>query len=164
VSAAGDAAAAISEMRRGYRAAQETVYSGVEGALDYVGWGSSSHAAIRDSMTDLEPQIDTWASTLRGYAEAGKRGDGSTYTYAQWFAHGRDLASALARYSGEVIDSSRFSAAGEALYATASDVGTAAVAVANVTAWPAWVKLAVGAGVLGGGLVLLRPYLPRSST
>jgi hypothetical protein len=153
---------AVAELRAAYARAlfnAQAPTSGLEQQLALLGLASPAFVSARGALEAQGAHIEDWAATLRAQAERGTKSTGTPYTWAMWFAYGRELADAVAKISGETIDASRFVAAGEAAGATIQDVGSAAAAVADVGDWPLGVKLAVGAAAAVAALWVLRPYV-----
>ena len=106
---------------------------------------------------DLRPTIDTWKTKLRRWAKAGKRDDGSTYTWTSWFDWGKELARLASSYSGDIWDASPLLVVGRTISATASDtadcVRNPLKCAPKILPWWVW---PIGAGAVG--LFLYRTF------
>ncbi|MFN7132857.1 MAG: hypothetical protein ACK4N5_12315, partial [Myxococcales bacterium] len=52
---------------------------------------SSQQLSVEKAFRDMQPQLQKWKSTYRVWADAGKRDDGSVYTWERWSQVGREL-------------------------------------------------------------------------
>ena len=133
-------------------------YERTEDALDGVfGIGADERELIE--LRKLKPQIDTWATTLRGAAERGRREDGGAYDWLRWSGHGRTLAGSVEYFAGIAADDDLFEGMKYVVGETASTIGDGAVAAAdavNVSKWAGSTKLLAGLALAAVLVVKLR--------
>ena len=133
----------------------ERVYRDTENNLS--GWLTfGANATELGALRQTRPQIDAWKGTLRRFAERGRKDAGSPYTWADWAAHGQQLAESMRYYAGIAADNGPFSAlknAAAAAVVTVQTVGQGAADVVNVGAWGASTKITVG--LVAAAIVLL---------
>jgi hypothetical protein len=122
---------------------------------------ADSNAAA--GMEELRPRITRWASVYRRWAGAGRRDDGSAYSWARWEDYGHELESAIRIHSGVILAGIAWPV--DAAVQSARDAGT--VLLTNLGArvkdlianpWPWWAKAGLGAGAVIGVLAVLSPY------
>lgn len=118
---------------------------------------SPSKAAIAKNYRDLAQQIDRWADVYFAWAKAGRRDDGTAYSWARWGQYGRELLDTILYYSKMPVTDGF---AANALQAAREFVGSVGQ-VFTPSVWPAWVKVA--AFVAGAGVVAyaFRTFAPK---
>ena len=136
------------------RAAHAGALASAESSHFWWGGDAASQAAGLANLRELGPRVERWATVLRTWAERGARDDGTSYTPARWYEHGRELSDAMAAHGAGVVDASLLAVVGETVRATADELGDAAAVMANPLKWPLELKVAAGL-VLA---VLLAPY------
>lgn len=116
--------ALVREVRSTY--AKGNAKAGISTASDRFFGGSSTSDAVRKAMADLGLLIDKWASTYRRWAKAGKRDDGTAYSWTSWVDFGKkELLSAIAYQTNVAWDSSILNNAIEAAKTTAAQTAKA---------------------------------------
>lgn len=131
---------------------------------------NSVQAGIAKNMADLSGNINRWKGTLRVWARQGYRSDGTSYSWQQWFAFGRDLASAIAVYTGAAWDASLLSLPGFAVDNTGATVAGwwdnfKTTITPDPSKWPWWAQLGAVAAIalaLGYGAKHLNQLFGRS--
>ena len=141
--------AAISEVKRAFHdgltrvgfSPADAVAIVVGGPIALVGltaWTSavslfsdSAKDAIEKNMRDLQPRIEAWATTRRGWAESGRRADGSSYAWPLWFDEGKSYADAIGYHTGELANVSLFKVVADTVSATKDQVVTAVAGAAK---------------------------------
>lgn len=138
----------VAEVRRTYNAANTKVNAG-----SWFSLSSSSTDAAKAAMRELGPKIDTWATTYRRWAEAGKRDDGTKYTWSEWVKYGQQLLQTPKTHAGVAWDANIVNAAvttaKQTVVTVAQGVETVAKTAADIATSP-WTKIFL----LGGGALV----------
>jgi hypothetical protein len=128
---------------------------------------SQAQQDLEKQLRQLAQDIAKWSGKYLSWARAGRREDGSTYSWALWQSY-KDtyLSPFLERLLQETVSSSvvlRFAA--EVVGETATEALDVAATVAQPWKWPTWAKVAVPAVGLLVALAIVAPYvtplLPR---
>ncbi|MFA6118120.1 MAG: hypothetical protein WC729_29305 [Sphingomonas sp.] len=69
---------------------------------------NDSQVQLSASYKQLGVYIDTWATTMRGWAEKGVRDDGSAYSWAKWADLAKGYFESIRIYTGLAWDVSTF--------------------------------------------------------
>lgn len=105
---------------------------------------SPSKAAQVKAYSDLGKQIDDWADRKLRWAQAGRRDDGTAYSWQRWGELAQVYLDSILYYSKISVTDGYFANAATA----AKEFMQSLVTVFQPTEWPTWAKLAAGAAGL----------------
>jgi hypothetical protein len=101
---------------------------------------SPSKGAISKTYRDLGALIDDWASRKYRWAQAGKRDDGTAYSWKQWGELGKVYLDSVVYTAGLPIGDGYFANAAQAI----KEFIESLIKFFQPTEWPTWAKVAAG--------------------
>lgn len=149
---------------------------GLQASLSWA-WLPKTDQAKREEklMRQLGADVTRWATVMRGWADRGRRDDGTAFDWARWLEYGRYLAGNLKSSTGLLMGEAVFERFNQEVVAkTVTDTATVAAKAAEVATdvvafwdWSLGTKLLVGGVLVVAAAAILRPYvtplLPRSA-
>ena len=108
--------------------------------LDWAVEGYRLQSTVQKVYLDLGKNVWDWATKYKGWAAAGKRDNGTPYSWGQWYEHGKTLLDSIVYQTGVYLDPTIATAFIDAVRATGQQL-------INPTQWPWWLRLAAAGGI-----------------
>jgi hypothetical protein len=109
------------------------------GQYNWVAEGYRLQSTVQKVYLALGKSIWDWAIKYKGWAAAGKRDDGSSYSWGQWYEHGKTLLDSIVYQAGVYVDPTIGTAFVDAIKATGQQL-------LSPSKWPWWMQLAAVGG------------------